>query len=251
MRLVVVVAVPMMIQKMMKLHPLLRLTVVSSWAGTVSPRGTTSHLKAALLDVVKLQAERLYAAYDSSLVTKQTDPDAPDVTEGRDRHGEKKPTVNLQWIVFLQVVDSLYAHGRDGIQGCVSCCEEVVFVLAHLDGVQPVTDGDEERVVRQVIRGLGQTAGKDDRKKQKVKTWLKGRTNLSCFLTSAHRLPDCSDWVWACPGMTARCWSVDADWPPSASSAASAGAESPGSPQAQGDGSLPQWIKQPERNASQ
>lgn len=61
---------------------------------------------------------------------------------------------------FLQAADSLYAHGGDGIQGCVSCREEVVLVLAHLDGVQPVTDGDEERVVRQLIGGLGETAGK-------------------------------------------------------------------------------------------
>ena len=39
-------------------------------------------MKAALLDVVKLQAQRLYAAYDSPLVTDQTDPDTLDVTEG-------------------------------------------------------------------------------------------------------------------------------------------------------------------------
>lgn len=184
MRLVVVVAVLMTIQKMMELHPrmirrwsLLHLPVVSGWAGTVSPRGTTSHLKAALLDVVKLEAERLYAAYDPPLVTKQTDPDAPDVTEGRDQHGKKSKTNDsnahnrdstVSYLRFptgscfsrLLMHDSLYAHGSDGIQGCVSCCEEVVFVLAHLDGVQPVTDGDEERVVGQVIRRLGETAGK-------------------------------------------------------------------------------------------
>lgn len=41
-----------------------------------------SHLKATLLDVVKLQAKRLYAAYDSPLVSNQTDPDTPDVAEG-------------------------------------------------------------------------------------------------------------------------------------------------------------------------
>lgn len=74
--------------------------------GTVSPPGTTSHLKAALLDVVKLQAERLYAAYDPPLVTKQTDPDAPDVTEGRDQHGEKATltigTLQLLSYSFLQ-----------------------------------------------------------------------------------------------------------------------------------------------------
>lgn len=40
------------------------------------------HLKAALLDVVKLQAKRLYAAYDSPLVANQTDPDTPDVAKG-------------------------------------------------------------------------------------------------------------------------------------------------------------------------
>ena len=45
-----------------------------------------SHLKAALLDVVKLQAEGLYAAYDSPLVANQTDPDAPDVAEGEKRN---------------------------------------------------------------------------------------------------------------------------------------------------------------------
>lgn len=113
MRLVVVVVVLMTIQKMMELHPrmiqrwsLLHLTVVSGWTGTVSPPGTTSHLKAALLDVVKLQAERLYAAYDPPLVTKQTDPDAPDVTEGRDQHGEKATltigTLQLLSYSFLQ-----------------------------------------------------------------------------------------------------------------------------------------------------
>lgn len=41
-----------------------------------------SHLKATLLDVVELQAKGLYAAYDSPLVTDQTDPDTPDVAEG-------------------------------------------------------------------------------------------------------------------------------------------------------------------------
>lgn len=41
-----------------------------------------SHLKATLLDVVKLQAKRLYAAYDSSLVSNQTDPDTSDVARG-------------------------------------------------------------------------------------------------------------------------------------------------------------------------
>lgn len=97
MRLVVVVAVLMTIQKKMELHPhmirrwrLLHRTVVSGWVGTVSPRGTASHLEAALLNVVKLQAERLYAAYDSPLVTKQADPDAPDVTEGRDQQKKKQ-----------------------------------------------------------------------------------------------------------------------------------------------------------------
>lgn len=41
------------------------------------------HLKAILLDVVKLQAKRLYAAYDSPLVTNQTDPNTPDVAEDK------------------------------------------------------------------------------------------------------------------------------------------------------------------------
>ena len=41
-------------------------------------------MEAALLDVVKLQAERLYAAYDSPLMANQTDPDAPDVAKGGD-----------------------------------------------------------------------------------------------------------------------------------------------------------------------
>lgn len=50
-----------------------------------------SHLKAALLDVVKLQAERLYAAYDSPLVANQTDPDTPDVAGG----GEKIYSLEL------------------------------------------------------------------------------------------------------------------------------------------------------------
>lgn len=49
---------------------------------TVCLCATVSHLKAALLDVVKLQAKRLYAAYDSPLVTNQTDSSAPDVTGG-------------------------------------------------------------------------------------------------------------------------------------------------------------------------
>lgn len=39
-------------------------------------------MEAALLDVVKLQAERLYAAYDSPLMANQTYPDAPDVAKG-------------------------------------------------------------------------------------------------------------------------------------------------------------------------
>lgn len=34
-----------------------------------------------MLDVVELQAKRLYAAYDSPLMADQTDPDAPDVPE--------------------------------------------------------------------------------------------------------------------------------------------------------------------------
>ena len=45
------------------------------------------------------------------------------------------------------VLDSLYTHGGNGIQGCVSCCEEVVLILAHFDGIQPVADGDEKRIV--------------------------------------------------------------------------------------------------------
>lgn len=49
---------------------------------TVYLCGMVSHLKATLLDVVELQAKRLYAAYDSPLVTNQTDPDAPDVAKG-------------------------------------------------------------------------------------------------------------------------------------------------------------------------
>lgn len=49
---------------------------------TVCLCAAASHLKATLLDVVELQAKRLYAAYDSPLVTNQADPDAPDVTEG-------------------------------------------------------------------------------------------------------------------------------------------------------------------------
>lgn len=71
--------------------------------------------------------------------------------------------------MFLQAFDSLYAHGGDGVQGRVSCCQEVVLVLAHLDGVQPVTDGDKERVVRQLIRGLAETAGKNKKNKKKGK----------------------------------------------------------------------------------
>lgn len=51
---------------------------------------------------------------------------------------------------------SLYAHGWNGIQCCVSCCEEVVLILAHLDGVQPVADRDEKRVVRHVLWGVGE-----------------------------------------------------------------------------------------------
>lgn len=86
--------------------------------------------------------------------------------------------------------DLLHAHGRDGIQGCVSCCQEVVFVLAHLDGVQPVADGDEERVVGQVIRGLGET--KYTIKKQ-VNTCLMGETSPQRALTSAHPPSDCWD----------------------------------------------------------
>lgn len=39
-------------------------------------------MEATVLDVVELQAEGLYAAYDSPLMADQTDPDAPDVPEG-------------------------------------------------------------------------------------------------------------------------------------------------------------------------
>lgn len=46
-----------------------------------------SHLKATLLDVVKLQAKGLYAAYDSPLMANQTDSNTSDVTEER---GEKR-----------------------------------------------------------------------------------------------------------------------------------------------------------------
>jgi len=37
------------------------------------------------MDVVKLQAKRLYAAYDSPLVANQTDPNAFDVTGEEER----------------------------------------------------------------------------------------------------------------------------------------------------------------------
>lgn len=49
---------------------------------TVCLCAVVSHLKATLLDMVKLQAERLYAAYDSPLVANQTDPNSSDVAEG-------------------------------------------------------------------------------------------------------------------------------------------------------------------------
>lgn len=51
---------------------------------------------------------------------------------------------------------SLYAHGGNGVQRCVARCKEVVLVLAHFDGVQPVSDRDEERVVRHVLWGVGE-----------------------------------------------------------------------------------------------
>lgn len=60
-----------------------RLVVSSSvCTHTVYLCGMVSHLKATLLDVVELQAKRLYAAYDSPLVTNQTDADTPDVAKG-------------------------------------------------------------------------------------------------------------------------------------------------------------------------
>lgn len=49
-------------------------------ARTVCLCEAVSHLKTTLLDVVELQAERLYAAYDSPLVANQADPYAPDIT---------------------------------------------------------------------------------------------------------------------------------------------------------------------------
>lgn len=61
---------------------------------TVSLCGTASHLKAALLDVVKLQAKRLYAAYNPPLMTNQTDPNAPDVTTGEKTNIVKKQQSN-------------------------------------------------------------------------------------------------------------------------------------------------------------
>lgn len=86
-----------------------------------------SDLKAVLLDVVKLQAKRLYAADDSSLVTNQTDPNSSDV---------------------------ICTHGGDGVQSCVARSEEVVFILAHFDRVEPVADGDEQRVVWEIVWGV-------------------------------------------------------------------------------------------------
>lgn len=70
-------------------------------ANSLSSEATSSHLKAALLDVVELQAEGLYAAEDSPLVTKQTDPDAPDVTEetSSDTHNQGS-TGNLVFSFF-------------------------------------------------------------------------------------------------------------------------------------------------------
>lgn len=61
-----------------------------------------SHLKATLLDVVKLQAKRLYTTYDSPLVTNQTDPDTPDVAEG-----EKK--------IYSFWINSFYKSSRNKV----------------------------------------------------------------------------------------------------------------------------------------
>lgn len=54
-------------------------------AHTVCLCAVLSHLKATLLDVMKLQAKGLYAAYDSPLVTDQTDTDTSDVTGGENK----------------------------------------------------------------------------------------------------------------------------------------------------------------------
>lgn len=50
---------------------------------------------------------------------------------------------------------SLDAHAGDGVQSRVPCCYEVALVLSHFDGVQPVADGNEDRIVRQVFWGFG------------------------------------------------------------------------------------------------
>lgn len=69
---------------------------------------------------------------------------------------------------------SLYAHGWNGIQCCVSCCKEVVLILAHLDGVKPVTDRDEQRVVWHVLWGIGET----EMTRRKIRDW-RGSTPFS------------------------------------------------------------------------
>ncbi len=49
---------------------------------------------------------------------------------------------------------SLNTHPRHRIQCVVACCHEIALVLTHLNGVQPVADGDEHRVVHFLPRRL-------------------------------------------------------------------------------------------------
>lgn len=82
---------------------------VSSSARARSACAAASHLKATLLDVVELQAERLYATYDSPLVSNQTDPDAPDVAEGEkeDSYGFTLIINNNKSVAALQYLNIL------------------------------------------------------------------------------------------------------------------------------------------------
>ena len=49
---------------------------------------------------------------------------------------------------------SLNAHPGNGVQSVESCGHKIAFVLAHLDGVQPIPDGDEHGVVYYLSRGF-------------------------------------------------------------------------------------------------
>lgn len=164
---------------------------------------------------------------------------------------------------------SLYTHGWNSTHGCVSSCNKVVLVLVHFDGVQPVTNGDEEGIVRKAVGGVGETRGDKVRGYTPESTsdqtvflfvTLSEWKNFTCrykdswgivcplILTQSDRWLRTGNywgWVWIYPRMSAHQWRVDADSALFASSAASVDEMTGGSQSVLGDDSPPQWTEWP------